>query len=130
MGKSNQGVRRKGGQLGRIQSFLKVYLLFERAADFLVEEIQDVVRNTCRRDDAEPCRRFEARVAQFRKSRHVGLQRKRGDVFVVPAWRPHQYQALKRSHLFRVTDEPLPERLHGLRVEGNEVPVNTSRSDK
>jgi len=47
-------------------------------------------------------------------------------VFVVPAWRPHQYQALKRSHL----DEPLPERLHGLRVEGKEVPVNTSRSDK
>ena len=43
----------------------------------------------------------------------------RGDVFVVPAWRPHECQALERSHLFRVTDEPLLARLHWLRTEGN-----------
>ena len=43
----------------------------------------------------------------------------RGDVFVVPAWRPHECHALERSHLFRVTDEPLFARLHWLRTEGN-----------
>jgi gentisate 1,2-dioxygenase len=41
----------------------------------------------------------------------------RGDVFVVPAWRPQEHEALERSHLFRVTDEPLLERLHWLREE-------------
>lgn len=41
----------------------------------------------------------------------------RGDVFVVPAWRPYEHEALERSHLFRVTDEPLLARLNWLRSE-------------
>jgi gentisate 1,2-dioxygenase len=47
----------------------------------------------------------------------VRFEWKRGDVFVVPAWRPYALEAIARSHLFRVTDEPLLERLHWLRTE-------------
>jgi gentisate 1,2-dioxygenase len=54
---------------------------------------------------------------------------KRGDVFVVPAWRPHQYEANERSHLFRVTDEPLLQHLHWLRVEGQPVTTKTLRGE-
>lgn len=54
----------------------------------------------------------------------------RGDVFVVPAWRPHRYEALERSHLFRVTDEPLLAHLHWLRVEGEDAPANTLRAER
>jgi gentisate 1,2-dioxygenase len=53
----------------------------------------------------------------------------RGDVFVVPAWRTHEYEAHERSHLFRVTDEPLLAHLHWLRVEGKDVPVKTLRGE-
>jgi len=42
---------------------------------------------------------------------------RRGDVFVVPAWRSHAYRALERSHLLRVTDEPLMRKLNWLRHE-------------
>jgi gentisate 1,2-dioxygenase len=42
---------------------------------------------------------------------------RRGDVFVVPAWRPHELEAIEPSHLFRVTDEPLLARLNWLRSE-------------
>lgn len=44
-----------------------------------------------------------------------GFEWRRGDVFVVPAWRSHGYRALEGSYLFRVTDEPLLERLNWLR---------------
>jgi gentisate 1,2-dioxygenase len=39
----------------------------------------------------------------------------RGDVFVVPAWRPHQHEITSDAVLFRVTDEPLMEALGMLR---------------
>ena len=39
------------------------------------------------------------------------LRWSRGDVIVVPAWRPHKHRTLQRSTLFRVTDEPVFERL-------------------
>jgi gentisate 1,2-dioxygenase len=42
----------------------------------------------------------------------------RGDVFVAPAWRPHQHQIDSDAVLFRVTDEPLLEMLGMLREEG------------
>jgi gentisate 1,2-dioxygenase len=41
----------------------------------------------------------------------------RGDIFAVPAWRPHEIAALEDSHLLRVTDEPLLSRLNWLRRE-------------
>ncbi len=45
----------------------------------------------------------------------------RGDVLVVPAWRPHVHRVNEASHLLRVSDEPFLERLHWLRVEGEPV---------
>jgi gentisate 1,2-dioxygenase len=41
---------------------------------------------------------------------------RRGDVFVVPAWRGHAYRALERSHLLRVSDEPVLRKLNWLRT--------------
>ncbi len=35
----------------------------------------------------------------------------RGDVFVAPAWREHWHEATERSHLLRVTDEPVLRQL-------------------
>lgn len=40
---------------------------------------------------------------------------RRGDVFVVPAWRQHRLRAYAQSYLLRVTDEPLLARLDWLR---------------
>jgi len=42
---------------------------------------------------------------------------RRGDVFVVPAWRRHRCRALERSFLLRVTDEPLMRKLNWLRQQ-------------
>ena len=39
------------------------------------------------------------------------------DVFVVPAWRRHSYHARRRSHLLRVTDAPVLQKLNWLRTE-------------
>jgi len=41
----------------------------------------------------------------------------RGDVLVVPAWRPALHEASANSFLLRVTDEPLLQKLHWLREE-------------
>ena len=41
----------------------------------------------------------------------------RGDVLVVPAWRPAVHRATTTAHLLRVTDEPLLKALHWLREE-------------
>lgn len=41
----------------------------------------------------------------------------RGDVFAVPGWRPATHRADERSHLLRVTDEPLLRKLNWLREE-------------
>ena len=40
----------------------------------------------------------------------------RGDVIAVPAWRPCRHEASERSHLLRVTDEPMLRALNWLRV--------------
>lgn len=40
-----------------------------------------------------------------------------GDVFVVPAWRPHAHTASRRSYLLRVTDERVIKQLGWLRQE-------------
>jgi gentisate 1,2-dioxygenase len=45
------------------------------------------------------------------------LEWRRGDVFVVPAWRTHAYRALEPSYLLRVTDEPLMRKLGWLRQQ-------------
>lgn len=42
-----------------------------------------------------------------------------GDVFVVPAWRPHTYTAASRSFLLRVSDERLMKQLGWLRQEAS-----------
>jgi gentisate 1,2-dioxygenase len=39
----------------------------------------------------------------------------RGDVIVVPAWRPSSHRATQRSHLLRITDEPMLRALGWLR---------------
>lgn len=39
----------------------------------------------------------------------------RGDVFAIPGWRPATHKAFERSHLLRVTDEPLLRKLNWLR---------------
>jgi len=41
----------------------------------------------------------------------------RGDVFVVPSWRRHEYRAQEPSYLLKVTDEPFMARLNWLREE-------------
>jgi gentisate 1,2-dioxygenase len=41
----------------------------------------------------------------------------RGDVLVVPAWRPALHRASEQSYLLRVSDEPLLKKLHWLREE-------------
>jgi gentisate 1,2-dioxygenase len=41
----------------------------------------------------------------------------RGDVFVVPAWRPHTFTVARRSFLLRVTDERVMKQLGWLRRE-------------
>ncbi|MES2480670.1 MAG: cupin domain-containing protein [Pseudomonadota bacterium] len=41
----------------------------------------------------------------------------RGDVIAVPGWRPAVHRGLERSHLLRVTDEPLMRKLNWLREE-------------
>ncbi len=38
----------------------------------------------------------------------------RGDVIAIPGWRPATHRALQRSHLLRVTDEPLMRKLNWL----------------
>jgi gentisate 1,2-dioxygenase len=42
---------------------------------------------------------------------------KRGDVIAAPAWRPHHHEATDDSLLFRVTDEPVMQRLGFYRIE-------------
>ena len=41
----------------------------------------------------------------------------RGDVIALPGWRPATHHAFERSHLLRVTDEPLMRKLNWLREE-------------
>jgi gentisate 1,2-dioxygenase len=41
----------------------------------------------------------------------------RGDVIAAPAWRPHCHEAAEDALMFRVTDEPVMQRLGFLRVE-------------
>jgi len=41
----------------------------------------------------------------------------RGDVIALPAWRPATHRAFERSHLLRVTDEPVLRKLNWLREE-------------
>jgi gentisate 1,2-dioxygenase len=50
------------------------------------------------------------------------IEWRRGDVFALPSWRAHTYRAHERSHLLRVSDEPVLERLHWLRRENGDVP--------
>lgn len=45
----------------------------------------------------------------------------RGDVIVAPAWRPHSHRASQSSILFRVTDEPVLQRLGLHRVATSAV---------
>jgi gentisate 1,2-dioxygenase len=69
-------------------------------------------------------------VADGRGETLIGEERfawARGDVFVVPAWWPHEHLALERSHLLRVSDEPFLERLHWLRTENQPVPTAAER---
>jgi gentisate 1,2-dioxygenase len=42
---------------------------------------------------------------------------KRGDVIAAPAWRPHHHVATDDALLFRVTDEPVMQRLGFYRIE-------------
>jgi gentisate 1,2-dioxygenase len=42
---------------------------------------------------------------------------KRGDVIAAPAWRPHHHEATDDVLLFRVTDEPVMQRLGFYRIE-------------
>ena len=42
---------------------------------------------------------------------------RRGDVIAAPAWRPHFHEASDDAILFRVTDEPVMQRLGFYRVE-------------
>ena len=42
---------------------------------------------------------------------------RRGDVFVVPSWHRHTCRAVERSHLLRVTDEPVLQKFNWLRQE-------------
>jgi gentisate 1,2-dioxygenase len=41
----------------------------------------------------------------------------RGDVIAAPAWRPHHHEAAEDTLMFRVTDEPVMQRLGFYRVE-------------
>lgn len=41
----------------------------------------------------------------------------RGDVFVVPGWNTHRYEADTRSYLLRVTDEPILRHMNWLRED-------------
>jgi gentisate 1,2-dioxygenase len=41
----------------------------------------------------------------------------RGDVIAAPAWRPHFHEASEDALMFRVTDEPVMQRLGFLRIE-------------
>jgi gentisate 1,2-dioxygenase len=45
----------------------------------------------------------------------------RGDVIAAPAWRPHFHQASKDAILFRVTDEPVLQKLGFLRVDSDDA---------
>jgi gentisate 1,2-dioxygenase len=42
---------------------------------------------------------------------------RRGDVFAAPAWRGHSHVAMERSHLLRVSDEPVMRKLNWLRTQ-------------
>ncbi|MGH6671758.1 MAG: cupin domain-containing protein [Xanthobacteraceae bacterium] len=42
---------------------------------------------------------------------------RRGDVIAAPAWRPHLHEASEDALMFRVTDEPVMQRLGFLRIE-------------
>ena len=57
-------------------------------------------------------------VIQGRGSSNVGgtnIEWSRGDVFVVPSWRTHDYRANEDSYLLRVTDEPVVKLFNWLR---------------
>lgn len=45
----------------------------------------------------------------------VEIAWERGDVIAIPGWRPAVHRATERSHLLRVTDEPLMKKLNWLR---------------
>jgi len=47
------------------------------------------------------------------------MQWERGDVFVIPAWRPYRHQAYKNSHLVRVSDEPVMRVFNLLRSQSH-----------
>ena len=48
----------------------------------------------------------------------------RGDVIAAPAWRPHFHEASEDALMFRVTDEPVMQRLGFLRVEEPAQPAH------
>jgi gentisate 1,2-dioxygenase len=48
----------------------------------------------------------------------------RGDVIAAPAWRPHFHEAAEDALMFRVTDEPVMQRLGFLRVEEPAQPAH------
>ena len=48
----------------------------------------------------------------------------RGDVIAAPAWRPHFHEAADDALMFRVTDEPVMQRLGFLRVEEPQQPTH------
>jgi gentisate 1,2-dioxygenase len=48
----------------------------------------------------------------------------RGDVIAAPSWRPHFHEASEDALMFRVTDEPVMQRLGFLRVEGSPHPAH------
>ena len=49
---------------------------------------------------------------------------RRGDVIAAPAWRPHHHEAAEDALMFRVTDEPVMQRLGFLRVEEPKQPAH------
>ena len=49
----------------------------------------------------------------------------RGDVIATPAWRPHFHQASEDAILFRVTDEPVLQKLGFLHVDTAGTPATT-----
>jgi gentisate 1,2-dioxygenase len=48
----------------------------------------------------------------------------RGDVIAAPAWRPHRHEAAEDALMFRVTDEPVMQRLGFLRIEEPKQPAH------
>jgi hypothetical protein len=62
------------------------------------------------------CRRWH-RVLRAQEVDESAFEWRRGDVFAVPAWREHRIRTRGRSHLLRVSDEPVLAGLDWLREE-------------